>query len=136
MVIARGSRAHAVTGLSNSQIIIRPVFFNKKSGKFIFGGRPESSKRWYQTNDAPVKQKNFFVVVLNDGKECPVVQVCVNGLNQQFGKPLKVLNFGDALILVWDHPLLNWSNNNYIKIQNQQRIYFNSLSSMPIKEGW
>ncbi len=105
-----GSRANAVTGLSNSQIIIRPVFFNKTSGKLIFGGRPESSKRWYQTNDAPVKQKNFFVVVLNDGEECPVVQVCVNGLNQQFGKPLKVLNFGDALILVWNHPLLNWSN--------------------------
>jgi hypothetical protein len=105
-----GSRANAVTGLSQSQIIIRPVLFNKTSGQLIFGGRPESSKRWYQTNDAPVNQKNFFVVVRNDGEECPVVKVCVNGLNQQFGKPLKVLKFGDALILVWDHPLLNWSN--------------------------
>ena len=116
-----GSTANVVTVLSNSQIRIRPVVFDKSSGRMIFGTRSQSSKRWYTSDDFPVNQKDFFVIVNNDGEECTVPQVCVNGLTQQYGEPSRVLTYRNSSILVWNHPLIDWSNSNYMEIKNVKK---------------
>jgi hypothetical protein len=133
-----GSNANAVTILSNSQIRIRPVSFDKSSGRIIFGNHPESSKRWYSTDDFPVNQKDFFVVVNDDGEECPIPQICINGLARQYGKPLRMLTYKNSLILVWNHPLIGWNKNDYVKIKSDTKIMFDSSNPNPIPpwQGW
>lgn len=131
-----GSNANAVTILSNSQIIIRPVSFYKSSGRMIFGNRQESSKRWYNTDDFPVNQKDFFVVVNNDGEGCPIPQICINGLTRQYGKPSRILIYKNSLILVWNHPLIGWTNNNFVEIKSDTKITFDASNPIPPWEGW
>jgi len=101
-----GSNANAVTTISKSEIRIRPVQFNKANGMMITGNRPQSSKRWYTIEDLPADQKNYFVFVISDGEECADVDLCIKGLSKQFGDPSRVLKYGDAFVLVWNHPLI------------------------------
>lgn len=103
-----GSNANAVTAASNSKIRIRPVLFDKNSGVMIAGNRPQTSKRWYTEEDVPVGTSEFFVMVMNDIEVCPDINVCVSGLEEQFGKPIKRITRGDSIILVWDHALIGY----------------------------
>lgn len=103
-----GSDANAVTVSSNSEVVIRPVVFNKDTGMMVVGNRAGSSKRWYSEKDFPANQKQFFVFVISDGEECADVNVCIGGLAKQFGNPVRTLKYGDATILVWDHPLVGF----------------------------
>ncbi|HYA26901.1 MAG TPA: hypothetical protein VEE82_02780 [Thermodesulfovibrionales bacterium] len=100
-----GSSANAITWLSESKIRIRPVSFEKITGRMVRGSRAESSKLWYLSDDA-VNQKSCFVFVKSDGEECPDINVCINGLVRQFGAPERVLPYDDGFILVWPHPLV------------------------------
>jgi hypothetical protein len=101
-----GSNANAVTAVSNSEIRIRPVHFSKASGRMIVGRRAQSSRRWGRFKDLPADQKQYFVFVESDGEECSDFDLCIKGLSKQFGDPSRVLKFGDASILVWNHPLI------------------------------
>lgn len=101
-----GSDANAITAVSRSEVVIRPVEFTKDTGMMIVGNRSQSSKRWYWKEDAPPNQKQFFVFVVSDAEECADVNVCVSGLTKQFGNPVRALKYGDATIVVWDHPLV------------------------------
>jgi len=107
-----GSNANAVTAVSKSAIRIRPVLFDKENGMMIAGKRPESSKRWYTIEDLPPGQKEYFVFVKSDGEECPDINLCIRGLSKQFGDPAKLLKYGEATILVWDHSLLGYRRPN------------------------
>ncbi len=101
-----GAHANAVTAASGFTIRIRPVVFDKTNGSMLAGIRPESSKHWYSTNDAPIGQKEYFVFVRSDGEECADMNICIEGLNHQFGNPVRQLKYQDATILIWDHPLI------------------------------
>lgn len=101
-----GSLANATTWLSESKIKIRPVVFNRITGHMVRGNRPESSKLWYLSDDAPVNQQSYFVFVKSDGEECPDINLCINGLARQFGAPERVLPYNDGFILVWAYPLV------------------------------
>ena len=103
-----GSNANAVTAVSKSGIRIRPVVFNKANGMMIAGNRAESSRRWYTTEDLPSGQKEYFVFVKSDGEECADINLCIKGLSKQFGDPARVLKYGSASILIWNHPLVDY----------------------------
>jgi hypothetical protein len=130
-----GSNANAVTAASKSEVVIRPVVFNKNNGMMIVGNRPESSKRWYSVEDFPPDQKEFFVFVTSDGEECADVKVCISGLSKQFGNPVKTLKYGSATILVWDHSLVGFLPPP-VPIVLGRAIFFNDLSNPPIWQGW
>lgn len=98
--------SNAVTTISNSEIRIRPVHFNEANGRMIAGRIPESSRRWATIEDLPADQKEYFVFVKSDFRECPDIHLCINGLSKQFGDPSRVLKYGDAFVLVWNHPLI------------------------------
>lgn len=101
-----GSNANAVTAASRSEVVIRPVVFDKSEGTMIVGNRAESSRRWYVAEDYPPDQKSFFVFVVSDDEECADLKVCLNGLARQFGEPARTLSYQKATILVWTHPLV------------------------------
>lgn len=100
-----GSKANALTMLSQGQVTIRPVSFDVDSGR-MSTFRHQSSKRWYTNKDIPAGTSEFFVYVVSDGEECPDINICVSGLINQFGTPKRILNYNDAQILVWNHSLL------------------------------
>ena len=99
-----GSLGNAVTASTNGAIRIRPVMFSRISG-VVRSGRPETSSTWYTDDDVPAGTRRFFVIVMNDGEECPVVATCVAGVERQFGAPVERLTRKDMLVLVWDRPL-------------------------------
>lgn len=101
-----GSLSNAVTAYSKGEIRVRPVLFSPINGR-LSTGRPESSRRWYQLDDAPPGLKKYFVIVKNDGEVCLVESICVSGLIEQFGEPVETIHEGGFTILVWDHPLVN-----------------------------
>ena len=94
-----GSKANAATWLSGFRIRIRPVVFDARTGMISRITRAQSSRRWLELGDAPADQKDFFVLIKNDGEECPDPTVCVNGVITQFGPPERSLRYGDAVIL-------------------------------------
>jgi|GEM_PF-560331 len=128
-----GSQANAVTAVSKLEIRIRPVVFNKANGMMEIGTRAESSKRWYTPEDTPPNQKEYFVLLKNDGEECSDIDLCVKGLTKQYGKPSKLLQYNDAFIMVWNHPLID-----YYEYCFNEKIYFNTngLGSKYCIFGW
>lgn len=106
-----GAEANAITLLSKSKIKVRPVEFDKSSGRLVFGKRFETSKRWYSADDADHNQKTFFVVLSSEDKGCLIVQTCIDELTRWYGEPTKVLSHANSQILVWDHPLFGWAEN-------------------------
>lgn len=102
-----GSQANAVTAVSKSEIRIRPVMFIKTNGMMEIGTRVGSSKRWFIPEDKSPNQKEYFVFLKNDTEECSNIDLNVKGLTKQFGEPSKILRYHDALIMVWNHPLLS-----------------------------
>ncbi|WP_157896563.1 hypothetical protein [Acidovorax carolinensis] len=129
-----GSNANAVTAASKGEVIIRPVTFNRSSGMINFSGRPESSNRWYFDSDVPEGTKEFFVVVKSDGEECPDIQLCLQGLNRQFGSPHRVLSYGNATISVWNHELIGYEN--IIRIIPHHRYTFGLNGEYVGSKGW
>jgi hypothetical protein len=103
-----GSDANAVTVLSNGIVTIRPILFNNQNGMMTSLLRAQSSPDWYSAKDFPSGQKLFFIYVISDGEECLNLAICVNGLKTQFGAPIKILDFDNAKIMIWDHSLLGY----------------------------
>lgn len=101
-----GSYSNAVTWLSGNKIVIRPVTFDPKTGFMQVGHRGESDKLWYTANDLPKAPQNYFIFVTNDHENCPNIQVCVNGVIKQYGKPIKIFRYKGAYVMVWPHELL------------------------------
>jgi hypothetical protein len=130
-----GAHANAVTAASDSKVRIRPVVFDNTTGMMIAGTRPESSKHWYLPDDAPVDQKEYFVLVRRDVEECVDINLCIAGLEKQFGSPVKRLKYSDATILVWDHPLISYlAPPRRIALEDQVR--FNALNPPLASVGW
>lgn len=131
-----GTAANAVTALSNSKIKLRPIQFDHTSGTPIFAKRPETSKRWYSTEDFPPTQSTFFVIVTYDGEECPVPNICSNGLISKYGEPDRHLQYKNYEIFVWEQPLIQDSSSVYIDIKINEEVFFNSSHPMPAWKGW
>ncbi len=103
-----GINANAVTALSDGEVIIRPVVFNRRNGMMTPLVRAQTSSAWLTQADIPPGQTRFFVVVGPNGEECEDAALCLAGLSTQFGPPSATLQHGDDVILVWDHALLGY----------------------------
>lgn len=129
-----GTLSNAVTWVSGGAVVVRPVVFDKNTGAMIVGNRPESARRWYQDGDARPDQDDFFVYLVNDGEECPKVDLCEGGVVKQFGKPSKVLTYRGARILVWSYPLLEYQGEP-ISYRLGDVVHFTAPTLVPWK-GW
>ncbi len=130
-----GAHANAVTAASGSKVRIRPVVFDNATGMMIAGTRPESSRHWYLPDDAPVDQTEYFVLVRRDGEECVDMSLCFAGLEKQFGSPVRQLQYSDAIILVWDHPLISYLAPPR-RIALGEPVRFNTLNPPLASLGW
>lgn len=65
----------------------------------------QTSSYWYRASDEPKDDGRRFLVVMNDGEECPDVRRCLDMALRQFGPPERTLTFESATILVWPHPI-------------------------------
>jgi hypothetical protein len=84
--------------LTDGRVTIRPVSFQ---GGAIHRREAESSPFWYRPADAPPGLRRSFLVIVDDGETCPVVEDCVAQATRQFGPPAQRLAYRDAVILVW-----------------------------------
>jgi hypothetical protein len=130
-----GAHANAVTAASGSKVRIRPVVFDNATGMMIAGTRPESSKQWYLPDDAAPDQRDYFVLVRRDVEECANIDFCIGGLEKQFGPAIKRLRYLDAMILVWDHPLISYLAPPR-EIALEKPIRFDSLNPPLSSLGW
>lgn len=94
-----GSQANAITWMSHETIRFYPVMFSPENGHIILGERSQTSKLWKYFDN----QKPFFIFVSNDGEECKDMKLCAQGIENQFGKPTKILSYQNAFIYIWQH---------------------------------
>jgi len=100
-----GLSGNAITAYTHGRQRIRPVIFDATTGMLTSQQRPQTSSRWYTPQDIPADATEFFVVVMDDGEQCPDVALCRRGLLAQFGNPSRTLQFNDqAEVLVWADP--------------------------------
>jgi hypothetical protein len=82
---------------------MRPVSFDYLNGHLLYP-LVETSELWYAPGDAPQGQDRIFVIV--DTQNCSSMDVCLSGLQQQFGPADEVLPYRDMHVLVWHHKLI------------------------------
>jgi hypothetical protein len=92
-----GTQALVAETATQGRVIIRPVSFRDEHIR----RRPaQTSSLWYLPGDEPADGRRFLVI-RNDGEECPSVQACADKARRQFGAPSETLAYDDALILIW-----------------------------------
>ncbi len=105
-----GASANAASwyaALRHEDIRIRPVVFSPY-GTMIIGTRAQSSALW--AHDLPPRSgESDFVMLGNGGAQCPDIDLCALGLSEQFGLPQRRIAWNHGLILVWAHPLADWT---------------------------
>lgn len=100
-----GTQALATSWLSNWQQVIRPVSFDKTTGYVKLSGRAQTFDNWYNVNsDNPRKRE--FVAIVNDGEECQNINLCLNGVKQQFGEPDQIINFNKITFYIYNSQLI------------------------------
>lgn len=97
-----GSNALAMDWATAGRVVIRPVGF---AGGQVARRPYVNSSLWYQPGDEPKSSPERFLVIVNDGEECPSVTSCVSMATAQFGLPSRQLSYKKAVILVWPHSL-------------------------------
>jgi hypothetical protein len=93
-----GSYALCMEWYTAGGVVIRPVTF---VGVRVARRPGETSHYWYRPADEPPGLKERFLVVANDGEECPSVGDCVAVAIRQFGVPSRQLQTGNTVVLVW-----------------------------------
>jgi len=96
-----GAQALAVTWISDFNVALRPVTFEKDTGHMILGGRPQTFDHWYS---APLNRKTF-IIIMTDVEECHELQTCLNGVKEQYGNPDEIINDSNVNIYVYDNGL-------------------------------
>lgn len=97
-----GTDSLVMDTLTDGRVTIRPVSF--MTGRVR--RRPaQTSSLWYTPRAEPQGDQRRFVIAMNDGEECPVVETCVQAALRQFGPPTERFEHGEAVILVWPRPL-------------------------------
>lgn len=96
-----GVQALAMDTLTGGRVTVRPVSF--RDGH-IRRRQAETSSLWFRPEAEPSNSR-IFLVIMNDGEECPDPRACEALAVQQFGPPAERLQHDDAAILVWNQPL-------------------------------
>ncbi|MDB5492767.1 MAG: glycosyltransferase, partial [Phenylobacterium sp.] len=96
-----GANALAMEALTDGAVTIRPVVF--QHGRVA--RRPvEASSLWFAPQAEPAGAP-LFLVIRSDIEGCPALEACEAAARSQFGAPSERLVGGDAVVLVWRHPL-------------------------------
>ncbi|MDB5419571.1 MAG: glycosyltransferase, partial [Phenylobacterium sp.] len=96
-----GANALAMEALTDGAVTIRPVVFQR--GRVA--RRPvEASSLWFAPQAEPAGAP-LFLVIRTDIEGCPALKACEAAARSQFGAPSERLVEGDAVVLVWRHPL-------------------------------
>ncbi len=130
-----GSNANAVTVASDYKIRIRPITFREADGMAVFGQRWQTSSRWYTPQDAPPGTRSYFIVIKSDGEQCPDTEKCLAGVIRQFDAPARLVRWNDAIIVVWDDPLVS-VDPRLINVDLGQPVDFNSRAHYVTGHGW
>lgn len=101
-----GSGSNTISVMTSYNIIVRPVSFNSQTGELVQNTRAETSSYWYKAEDIPTGLSNFFIHIKSDGEECPSIDICLNGIKKQFGKPDRIIKNKGAFIYVYKIDLL------------------------------
>jgi len=96
-----GTQALAVTWISDFDVALRPVSFDKNTGYMISGGRAQTFNHWYS---APLKRKTF-IIIMNDVEECHNIDLCLNGVRNQYGNPDNIIKENGMNIYVYNKGL-------------------------------
>lgn len=157
-----GADANTVSLLSEQEgghLILRPIQFDPFSSRPVLDSyRGWMSPTWYQPEDIPPGQKEFFIVINQyDDLTCrDNLNLCTLGVIETLGQPIRRLEtymtpsflpdfpkaqLGDrpALkteILVFDHPIYGWLMMRPLTINLGEVITPNSPSVMPAWKGF
>lgn len=101
-----GSEANAVGWVSGGRVVIRPVQFNPTTSR-VAPRDAQTSSLWYTPSDRPPDAGETFLIVADDGENCPDIQACIAAASAQFGPPARRLVWRNLSILVWPHELLS-----------------------------
>jgi hypothetical protein len=98
-----GAQGLAVSWISGFNTIIRPVTFDKLTGHMIISGRAQTFNFWYIQ---PAKHKTF-IILMTDVEECHNLDMCLDGVRNQYGEPDEVINDSKMTIYVYENGLKN-----------------------------
>jgi hypothetical protein len=101
-----GAEALAMNWATNGRVTIRAVGFGGDV-EGVNGLHPQTSKLFYSPDDEPAGTAETFLVINNDGENCPVLDACVAMAIRQFGEPSRRLTFEESIVLVWPHPIVS-----------------------------
>jgi len=103
-----GMQANAIGWATNNDFIVRPAYFDAKSGEMKYPGRAQSFSHWYNPENQPDAVPQF-IAVMSDKEECPDLNLCISGVQEQFGKADKDIVFHGAHVLVYNHKILGFN---------------------------
>ncbi len=98
-----GAQANAVGWVSEGRVLVRPVA--AADGRIV----PRFAQTfpwWYEAEDVPAGQDQFFFVAAPDVELCPDAAACVAVAERQWGRADRTLRYGDVPVLVWGRPLV------------------------------
>ncbi len=99
-----GSDANAMNWMTGGRVTIRPVSFDPYQ---VGSNHPEASKLWFLPDDEPAGTPETFLVINDDGENCPSVTACVATAIKQFGTPSRRLTYENSVVLVWPNQFVS-----------------------------
>ena len=97
-----GAQALAMETLTSGRVTVRPVTF--ANGRVA--RRPNGASSLWFTPSAEPADRSSCMVIASDGEECAGPAAYERIALRQFGPPARRLVYRNAVILVWDHPLV------------------------------
>lgn len=100
--------SNTVTWLSNGDINVIPVFFDKDNGTVDFhSSRVQTMKKWLDEKELRSAPNRQFVSISTglDGERCISMEPCLLGIKKQLGEPDEILKYGSDIIFVYNKRL-------------------------------
>ncbi|HHM0324784.1 hypothetical protein ACL6YL_08265 [Escherichia coli] len=101
--------SNTVTWLSNGDIHVTPVFFDRNNGYIDFNrSRIQTSDLWRTGRFREKSPERQFISIIeySSGDACKDKSLCINAAIKQVGEPDEKLEYGDYTILVYNKRIL------------------------------
>lgn len=92
---------NVVNWLSKGEIDFSPVIFRNDNG-FIDWNTPHAQS--FRNKIKPGNKKTF-IMLSSDGESCSNIDLCIDGINKQYGKPDAIIKYQSSLFYVYDKGL-------------------------------
>lgn len=97
--------ANIVTWKTSGNIMITPVYFSKSDGKMKITWQRGQTFNSHRTREFDESSPSKRFISIREGEQCPVKEVCIRGILEQFGQPDKILKFKDRDIFVYNRKI-------------------------------